>query len=236
MSVLAKHGLAATSVHVIANFPDTNLFACRSNYRTQEPLRLVFHGTIVERAGLGNLIIALSRIERSERIRVRIIGEGDFSVPLHTLISDYRLQDVVDFDNRSYPVHEIPDRISDCNVGVVPLEISSHTNYALPLKLLEYIAMGLPVITVRSIGICHYFTEEDCLFYEWNDVESLRRLLEQLVAQPEMLEHYHRRAIMLRDRFSWCAEKKKYVSLLKELNTETRPFRRRMVEEIAGEQ
>jgi glycosyltransferase involved in cell wall biosynthesis len=234
--VLAKHGIAPTSVQVIANFPDTSLFAYRPNYRTREQIRFVFHGTIVQRAGLENLIIALSKIQRREKIRVKIIGEGDFSAPLQKLINDYKLEDIVDFDNRSYPVHEIPERISDCDVGVVPLEISSHTNYALPLKLLEYIAVGLPVITVRSVGICHYFKEGDCLFYESNDVESLRRLLEGLIAHPEMLEHYHRAAVTLRDRFSWRAEAKKYVSLLKDLSTETRHCRVRMVEEVAGKE
>lgn len=215
--VLVKHGLAAASVRVIANFPDSELFACRGTYHVNGQVRLAFHGTIIERAGLRNLIIALSRVEHREKIRARIIGQGDFSRELQRLISDQALEDVVEFDNRSYPVHEIPRRIADCNAGVVPLEISSVTNYALPLKLLEYIAMGLPVITVRSAAICHYFRDEDCLFYDWDDVESLRRLLDAVAEQPQLLERYHEKAVALRDKFSWRTEGVKYVALLKDL-------------------
>jgi len=215
--VLVKHGLAAESVHVIANFPDSELFACRATYQVGGQIRLVFHGTIVERAGIRNLIIALSRVRHREKILARIIGEGDFSAELKKLIRDHALDEVVEFDNRNYPVHEIPRRIADCNVGVVPLEISSITNFALPVKLLEYIAMGLPVVTVRSAAIRYYFRDEDCLFYDWDDVESLRRLLDAIAEEPQILERYHRRAVVLRDKFSWRTESEKYIGLLKNL-------------------
>ena len=215
--VLVKHGLAAESVHVIANFPDSELFACRGTYQVGGQIRLVFHGTIIERAGIRNLIIALSRVRHREKILARIIGEGDFSAELKKLIRDHALDEVVEFDNRNYPVHEIPRRIADCNVGVVPLEISSITNFALPVKLLEYIAMGLPVVTVRSAAIRYYFRDEDCLFYDWDDVESLRRLLDAIAEEPQILERYHRRAVVLRDKFSWRTESEKYIGLLKNL-------------------
>ena len=67
------------------------------------------------------------------------------------------LGNVVQFDNRMYPVEEIPRMLADCNLGLVPLEISSITNYALPLKLLEYLSMGIPSITVRNAAIGYYF-------------------------------------------------------------------------------
>jgi glycosyltransferase involved in cell wall biosynthesis len=215
--ILVKHGLAAESIHVIANFPDTDLFACRATYQVDGQVRLAFHGTILERSGIRNLIIALSRVQHRERIRARIIGEGDFSAGLQRLIRDHALEDVVEFDNRFYPLYEIPSRIADCNVGIIPLEISSVTNYALPLKLLEYISMGLPVVSVRSAAICYYFREEDCLFYDWNDVESLRRLLDRLAEKPELLQRYRRRAVELRGKYSWNTERKKYIALLQDL-------------------
>jgi glycosyltransferase involved in cell wall biosynthesis len=220
--VLVKHGLAPESIDVIANFPDSDLFTSHGTYRLNGQVRLAFHGTILERSGLRNLIIALSRVKQRKKIRAKIIGEGDFSAELQRLIRDHALEEVVEFDNRSYPVYEIPRRIADCNVGVVPLEISSITNYALPLKLLEYISMGLPVVTVRSVAICHYFSEEDCLFYDWNDVDSLRHLLDRLAEEPHLLERYHARAIALRHKFTWRSEREKYVALLRELAGEDR--------------
>jgi glycosyltransferase involved in cell wall biosynthesis len=102
-------------------------------------------------------------------------------------------------------------------VGLVPLEISSVTNYALPLKLLEYVSLGLPVVTVRSDAISYYFGEEDCIFFEWNDADSLSRTMDRIAENPEILFRYRERSVALRDKFSWSGEKIKYVTLLRQL-------------------
>ena len=115
------------------------------------------------------LMTAVSLVRHKELISVRIIGEGDFSQALRRLIKSLKLEAIVDFDNQSYPVSSIPGQIEDCHVGLVPLEISSVTDYALPLKLLEYISLGLPVVSVRNKAISYYFSEEDCIFIEWDD-------------------------------------------------------------------
>jgi glycosyltransferase involved in cell wall biosynthesis len=212
--VLVKHGLPASSIHVIANFPDESVFPWQKNYRLDGGLRMIFHGTILERYGLRTLIEALSKVQNRDKISMRIIGEGDFSPRLARLIESLKVGDIVQFENRSYPVHEIAALLADANLGMVPLDISSMTNYALPLKLLEYISMGLPVVTVHSAAINYYFGEEDCLFYQWDDVESLRALLDKIAGNPDMLLPYRQRTIRLREKFLWSKEKQKYAELL----------------------
>lgn len=215
--VLVKHGLRPDSILPICNFPDENLFALNPNYHVTGKIRMVFHGTILQRYGLRNLLLAVSRMDHRDKIEVKIIGEGDFSETLKELIKHLGLEGVVCFDNQIHPVTELPYLLSDCQVGLSPLEISSITNYALPLKLLEYTALGLPVITVRSAAIMHYFQEEDCLFYQWDDIESLRRVLDSVAQNPHLLSHYRQRALAVREKFSWTSEKQKYIALLSNL-------------------
>jgi len=216
--ILVKHGLAPDSIQVIANFADDEVFALNPNYKADGRLRLIFHGTILERYGLRTLVQALSQVRNKDKMSVKIIGEGDFSDEFKKLITAAGLESFVHFDNRFYPMHDIPGIISDANVGLVPLEISSMTNYALPLKMLEYTSMGLPVITVRNAAISYYFGETDCLYYEPGDPESLRAALDRLAEDPELLMHYHQKAISIRNKFFWSNEKRKYISLLRELS------------------
>lgn len=215
--ILVKHGLDAGSVEVIANFADDQLFSPKNSFEIGDKIRLVFHGTILERSGLRTLVEGLARCRRKDRIALKIIGEGDFSQTLKQLIHSLGINEIVEFDNRSYPVHSIPERIADCNVGVIPLEISSVTNHALPLKLVEYICLGLPVVSVRSAAISYYFTESDCIFFDWNSPESLSVALDNLAENPELLLRYRERSLALRERFSWSGEKRKYVALLHRL-------------------
>ena len=215
--ILVKHGLRSESIDVIANFADGDLFQLRQSFSIEGKIRVVFHGTILERSGLRLLMNAMARIHHKDRVQLKIIGEGDFSESLKELIRSLDLGQIVEFDNHCYPVHSIPEHIEDCNVGIVPLEISSVTNYALPLKLLEYMSLGLPVMTVRSDAISYYFKEEDCLFFEWNDASSLSGTLDRIAEDPKILLRYRERSVALRDRFSWAGEKKKYVALLRQL-------------------
>jgi glycosyltransferase involved in cell wall biosynthesis len=217
--ILVKHGLASKSLEVIGNFADDQLFPLRTAYSIQGKIRFVFHGTILERSGLRTLMTALEGVRHKARISVTIIGEGDFSEPLRRIIDSSNLGEIVEFDNRSYPVHAIPERISDCNVGLVPLEISSITNYALPLKLLEYVSLGLPVVTVRNKAISYYFCEEDCIFFEWNEPSSLSAAMDRIAGNPELLLAYRERSVALRSRLSWTREKQKYISLLHQLTS-----------------
>jgi len=215
--ILVKHGLAPDSIDVIANFADDELFPLRQSFNIDGNVRFVFHGTILERSGLPMLMAALSQVRNKDRIFVTIIGEGDFSDRLKAMIQSLNLEQMVDFDNRTYPAHSIAERLEDCDVGLVPLEISSVTNYALPLKLLEYISLGLPVVTVRNAAISYYFSEEDCIFFEWNDPSSLSTALDHIAEHPEILIRYRERSVALRGRFSWTGEKNKYVALLRQL-------------------
>ena len=215
--VLLKHGLGDDKVEVVANFPDENIFQLRKSFSIDGGLRLAFHGTILERSGLRILMMALAKLKHKDKVFVRIIGEGDFAGELARLITSLGLEKTVEFDNRSYPVHRIPERIADCNVGLVPLEISSITDYALPLKLVEFISMGLPVVAVRNKAILYYLKEEDCLFYQWDDPESLREVLDRAAAQPELLSKFRERSLAVRGRFLWSRERDHYISLLRKL-------------------
>lgn len=216
--VLLKHGLRADSIQTVANFADEEVFPLRPSYAVNGKVRLVFHGTILERSGLRNLMLAVSKLRHRDKVHVKIIGDGDFSPELEGLIATLGLSDVVEFDNRHHPVREIPRLIADCNVGLVPLEISSITNYALPLKLLEYTSLGLPVITVRNAAISYYFREEDCLFYQWDSVESLREVLDRVAQEPELLLNYRQKAVAAREKFLWSKEKVKYIALLQQMS------------------
>ena len=221
--ILVKHGLPSDSIQVIANFADDQVFTLNPDYKADGRLRLIFHGTILERYGLRTLVQALSVVRNRDKMSVKIIGEGDFSGELKRLIAASGLENFVRFDNRFYPMHDIPRIISDANIGLVPLEISSMTNYALPLKMLEYISMGLPVITVRNAAISYYFGEADCLYYQPGDSESLRMVLDRAAEDPSLLMHYHQKAVSLREKFCWSNEKKKYLSLLRGVSNRPLP-------------
>jgi glycosyltransferase involved in cell wall biosynthesis len=216
--LVKQHGIAADDIKVIANFADDQLFKLQNASPFDGKLKLVFHGSILERYGLKNALIALTKIKHRESISVKIIGEGDYSLKLKELITLNKLESRVDFDNQMYPLSEIPSMLRGYHFGLVPLHLSSITEYALPLKLLEYLSLGIPSITVKNSAISYYFGNDDCLFYQPDEPESLAVILDRLIENPELISAYQQRAIKLREKFLWSKEKAKYQALLQALS------------------
>jgi glycosyltransferase involved in cell wall biosynthesis len=219
--VLLKHGYAADAIGVVANFADDELFALQPYPSLDGKVVFAFHGTILERNGLGTLIEALRLVRRRDRISVRIIGEGDFSGTLSALIASHGLGDVVDFRNRSYPLREIPGLLADCHVGLVPLRLSSVAEYALPLKLVEYTCLGMPSISIRNAAIDYYFRPDECLFFEAGDTAALAALIDRVAEDPRLLLPYRDKLLPARERLLWAGEKKKYIEMLRQLSGRT---------------
>ncbi|MBX3347816.1 MAG: glycosyltransferase family 4 protein [Nitrospira sp.] len=217
--ILVKHGYHPETIGVVANFADDSIFTPLEYPSTDGLIRFVFHGTILERYGLRSLVEAVAKVRHRERIRVRIIGEGDFSSTLNDLIHNSGVGDVVEFVNRMYPLHEIPQMLSDCHVGLVPLDIRTSTvaNYALPLKLVEYACLGLPSISIRNAAIEYYFQPDECMFFDSGDAASLAQRMLQVVEDPGILIRYRNGLTKVRERLLWSKEKEKYVSMLQGL-------------------
>lgn len=75
----------------------------------------------------------------------------------------------------------------------------------------------MPSVTVRNAAIDYYFGEDDCLFFEPENPESLCAVLDRLAENPDLLSAYQRRAVVLREKFLWRDEKQKYIALLLKL-------------------
>lgn len=217
--ILLKRRYRPETIGVIANFADGELFRPISYPRLNGVIRFVFHGTILERYGLRTLVEAVSRVRRREHIRIRIIGEGDFSPVLRELIVDFGVSDIVEFVNHAYPLHEIPTMLSDCHVGLVPLDIGTSTvaNFALPLKLVEYTCLGLPSISVRNAAIDYYFSPDECMFFQSGDAAALAQWIDDVAENPGRLLDFRKKLEPIRERLLWSREKKKYIALLRDL-------------------
>lgn len=215
--MVAAHGYRPQDIDVVANYADDQLFKPMTYPPIEGRLRFVFHGTILERYGLRTLVSGVAQAKHKDKIQVRLIGEGDFSDELKRLIKDHNLENVIEFVNRVYPLHEIPAVLSDCHVGLVPLDVTPVSDVALPLKLLEYTCLGLPSITVESSAISYYFRPDECMLYPPRDARALAGILDDLACNPGGLEGYRQRLVAARERMSWSREKQKYVAMLQQL-------------------
>jgi glycosyltransferase involved in cell wall biosynthesis len=114
------------------------------------------------------------------------------------------------------PVEQIPARLAEAHVGVVPTLRDDFTELLLPVKMLEYVHMGLPVVASRLPVIERYFGD-DVLLAEPGDPASIAAAISAVRADPEAARERGRRAARRLAQIEWRRQKEGYLELIDDL-------------------
>jgi len=222
--ILVKHGIMKNKITVVSNFCDRKIFnlgetnIVKSNIIKNKSFKMMYHGTISKRYGLDVVLKGLNKIkDRISGLFFLILGEGDYSKDLFKLIDEYELEEVVEFRNEMVPVRSLPKIISNIDLGIVSYIPSEATEYMLPTKLMEYIAMEKPVLCVRNRAISYYIKEDEIEFYDGENSDSFAEKLMYLYKNKKRLGEIRNNERKLNDILNWTNEKKKYILLIKKL-------------------
>ena len=204
---------------VVANFPDDNVWAPR------EPLpwgagrcQFVFHGTVSHRNGVLDLIEAFALVKDGlPLVRLRFLGDGDAVADLQMAVARLGLGDAVEVTGSYVPLESLPRHLSDCHVGVSPLQLDSFTTNALPTKALEYLSHGMPLVASRVPELSKLVPEHCALFFEPNSVEDLAAKLCQ--AATDATAAIERAARGLALDLNWSNEAWKLQAMIQEMLT-----------------
>lgn len=213
--VLKNDGIDISKIEVVANFADEKKFKFNNNYKIDDTINFVFHGTIAERFGFERLLEEIYLI-KDKKFTLTFIGEGDYSKKLRDQILKYKFENVY-FDNKFYAVDELYEILQRFHVGLVSYYISPATDYMLPLKFLEYFSMGIPALCVRNKAISYYFEDDDAFFFDLEKKGNLSKLIINLLNNKTSLLEKHNRIKERRKKFLWSNEAQKYITLIKKL-------------------
>lgn len=114
---------------------------------------IVFMGTLFRFSGLVELIIELAPALRNDRSLIfLILGEGEDFDRLKQLVSSLGMSNQVLMTGR-IEYEQLADHIRLGQVAVVPFRPELVTHGALPGKVLQYLACGLPTIATPLRGL-----------------------------------------------------------------------------------
>jgi glycosyltransferase involved in cell wall biosynthesis len=189
---LVQPKVPAEKVHVIFNSADERLFhrpevLVRRDVAEleREGVRLLHHGTLMERYGVDVLVQAVHRLALpAHRLRLDILGEGDLLPRLRQTVQELGLEGQV-FLHGYMPLDVMADWIQRADLCIVPNRQSSFTDGILPTKLLEYVAMGRPVVVSRTQIVAHYFRDESLCYVPAGDPDALARAIGAFLEDPK---------------------------------------------------
>lgn len=162
---------------------------------------MVCHGTVAKRLGLDVAIQAIHQLRNEALdIRLHVIGAGDSLAEARELAAKLKLNAQITFQGM-VPLEQLPPLLREASVGLVPNLASNATHLMLPVKLLEYATLGIPVIAARLRTIEHYFTDAVRFFEPGNSVD-LAQALRDLHDHPARRDELAHRAALIGARLS----------------------------------
>ena len=140
---------------------------------------ILYMGSFFYFSGLADVLQNLALM--SERPVLVLIGGGEQDAELRTMTEELFLEDCVKFTG-FVEFEELPMYLSIADVAVNPMVPSMVSNKALPNKVLQYMASGLPVVTTKLDGLSSIFDDQV-------GVQSVAHSSEVLAAAVAMLEN-----------------------------------------------
>src|SRR5207253_10332097 len=128
----------------------------------------------------------------------------------------YHHEDIIQFED-GVPLERLASTLRTATVGLVPNDATAATQLMLPVKLLEYVCLGIPVIASRLQTISHYFPENAVRYFEPADARSLGESLLDLHSHPEKREALASRAGEAAKRISWKMQQQTLFTAIERL-------------------
>jgi glycosyltransferase involved in cell wall biosynthesis/acetyltransferase-like isoleucine patch superfamily enzyme len=224
--LIASRGTPASRITVVMNSPDERLFtpvgpekagALRGEGSRGDGFQLFYHGLVARRNGLDLLLRAVANLDSViPDLRLTICGEGDHLQEIERLASGLGLKEKVTFTGM-LPLERMAEHLRRADLEVLPLRTDPATDLMLPVKAMEAIACGVPVLSTECLALRRHFGGDAILFCEAGDPEAMARAIYRVRVDPEEAAARAVRAARRLAGYAWRSQKARYLNLIDEL-------------------
>lgn len=217
LEALCRHGNPPEKFTLLLNLPDMKIFGREVNVQSRSKPRyeLIYHGTVSKRHGLEIAVRAVAALEgKIEGLKLSIFGDGDDISRLMDLVKEMALQDVVQINRGMVPLDDMVCKIKSADIGVVPILYDDFTKYMLPVKLLEYVGLEMPVICSRTETIEAYFDDSMIQFSPPGSVTELAKNILLLYQNPDRRRELSANVNKFNMEYNWEKQKRSYYQLI----------------------
>ena len=189
-------GLGRDKFVLLSNGVDTEKF-----YRpaAKKKRQIIYSGNIGHAQDLEKVILAMGEVSKKHDVRLLIVGDGDLKEQLVRMVRENNLEDCVIFRDL-VPRDEVPELISESCIGVAPLKDIETLEYAIPTKVFEYMACGIPFVGCSRGEIANIADKSKGGIIARNDVKAIADAICGLLDNPRPRGRDGRQRQTLRER------------------------------------
>ncbi|HVO63555.1 MAG TPA: glycosyltransferase family 4 protein [Terriglobales bacterium] len=214
--LVQHHLVPEQKITVLMNLPNAELFGpVSTDKQSNGAFRIVYHGTIAHRLGIDLILRAMAMVVDRIPAELWIYGAGDYLPEALDLTSQLQLGGKVHFSRTFFPVEQISEIVSGMDLGIIGNRRNlACDKYMLPVKLLEYVYLGVPVVAPRLNVITRYFDDTMVRFYEPENVEQMANAIVELFHDRQGRERLARAASTFYHKHNIQAQVTRYLDLV----------------------
>ena len=199
------------------NYPDPFIFYFHQRKRDNNKFIFIYPGTLSWHQGVDVAVQAMAIIkDQAPQVEFHIYGEGPEKKVLQKLVSDLGLNDTVFFKGL-LPSEEMANMMTESDIGVVPKRAISFGNEAFSTKILEFMALGIPVLVSNTKIDQYYFDESLVKFFESDSEKDLAKNILLLIKDKELREQLITNSLKYIEENNWGVKKNLYIELVDSL-------------------
>lgn len=214
---LAERSVELSKLTTIINFPDTRIFHVHERTRADNKFIFLYPGSLNYHQGVDIAIRAFARVTATcPDAELHIYGSGEQLPSLLALVKELTLEENVLFKS-TLPIDQIARVMEKANVGLVPKRKDGFGNEAFSTKILEFMAMGVPVIVPDSAIDTYYFNPSVVQFFNAGQEQSLADAMLLLAKDSELRQRLSKNASEFVRKYTWEVNEDVYLDMVNQL-------------------
>ena len=220
---LLRNGLKPERLTVVMNSPDLRLFDPTAHphreFMAGGTLKIIYTGALTPTYELDVLLRAVARLHQLRPelpMAAAFYGRGDAKEGLESLAAELGIAGLVTMPGR-IPIEDVAGVVAGADIGVAPTRLDPFTEMTLSGKVLEYAAMGKPVVASRLPSVAGYFAPETLAFYDPGDPVSMSDAILALIDdRKETAARVERTGVRIEE-LSWARQFEAYRGVVERL-------------------
>jgi glycosyltransferase involved in cell wall biosynthesis len=148
--------------------------------------------------------------------RLDVYGDGPFRPAAEAAIERTGTGDRVHLHGR-VPLDDLPALLAGSDIGLVPSRPEPYLQYSLSTKLLEYAAMGVPIIATDLATFRAHFSDEAIRYVRGADPSALATAIREMAADPAAASRLGAEAQRQAAAYAWEVQAERYIRIVERL-------------------
>lgn len=182
------------------------------------PRNIVYAGILEpwERVELAiKSMLYVTKVKREARLL--IAGTGSIEKDLVKLVNRLKLNDYVSFIG-TIPYEKVAGFLAQGDVAVLPSTTDIVRKVACPIKLFDYLAIGLPVVTINGLWWSDFVRLHGVGLASDDEPKSFANAINELLSSPDKISVMSKNAVKLvKQQYNWREMAKKMLEVYEKL-------------------